>query len=82
MFPLSFPLDVLKRRVGAGEVVLDPFCGRGTTNFAARILGLSTVGIDFSPIAIAATAAKLVDAVQPREIILEAKKILSGRRHH
>jgi hypothetical protein len=82
MFPIDFPLEVLRKRAGPREVVLDPFCGRGTTNFAARILGLSSVGIDSSPIAIAATAAKLVNAVQPHEIIVEAKKILSSRRQH
>jgi len=79
MFPLSFPLDVLEAHVGTRAAVLDPFCGRGTTNFAARLLGLPTIAIDSSPIAVAATAAKLVTAVEPTDIILEAKKILSGQ---
>lgn len=35
MFPLDFPLNILKRRARKGDVVLDPFCGRGITNFAA-----------------------------------------------
>lgn len=28
------------------EWVLDPFCGRGTTNFAARLRGLPSVGVN------------------------------------
>src|SRR5687767_1656889 len=46
MYPLDFPLHVLGKRVTSEEWVLDPFCGRGTTNFAARLLGLPTVGLD------------------------------------
>jgi hypothetical protein len=40
--------------------VFDPFCGRGTTNFAARLANLYSVGIDTSPVAQAITAAKLI----------------------
>src|SRR5713101_9964538 len=39
MFPLAFPLGVLSRRSQPKQWVLDPFCGRGTTTFGARLLG-------------------------------------------
>src|SRR5690606_41868113 len=39
MFPLEFPLARLAR-AKPGEWVLDPFCGRGTTMYAARLRGL------------------------------------------
>ncbi|RMF18303.1 MAG: DNA modification methylase [Alphaproteobacteria bacterium] len=80
MFPLEFPLGILQKHARAGARVLDPFCGRGTTNFAARLLALRTVGIDASPVAIAATRAKLV-APTPGEIIDEVKKILQQRHN-
>ena len=57
MFPLTFPMSVL--RDARSGLVVDPFCGRGTTNLAARVRGLPTVGVDSSPVAVAATAAKL-----------------------
>ncbi|MGH7118307.1 MAG: DNA methyltransferase [Acetobacteraceae bacterium] len=60
MFPLEFPLRILRRHSKQCERVLDPFCGRGTTNFAARLTNLYSVGIDASPVAQAITAAKLV----------------------
>lgn len=75
MFPLSFPLRLL-RRAEVGDVVLDPFCGRGTTNLAARLRGLRSVGIDTSPVATAIARAKLV-AVVPEEVIACARRIVA-----
>jgi hypothetical protein len=76
MYPLDFPLRVLRRRAKRGQWVLDPFCGRGTTNFAARLLGLNTMGIDSSPIAVAISAAKLA-SVTSAEAVAAAMAILS-----
>ena len=59
MFPLAFPFGVLSRRSQPRQWVLDPFCGRGTTTFAARLLGLPSVGLDSNPLAAALAAAKL-----------------------
>jgi len=78
MFPLDFPLSILKRRAQAGDVVLDPFCGRGTTNFAARLVGLRSLGVDSSPVAAAITASKLVTATV-YDILAEARRILAER---
>lgn len=78
MFPLDFPLNILKRRARAGNVVLDPFCGRGTTNFAARLVGLRSLGVDSSPVAAAITASKLVMATV-EDILDEARGILTER---
>ena len=78
MFPLDFPMKMLKRRARGRDYVLDPFCGRGTTNFAARLLGLNSLGVDSSPVAAAITASKLV-APTVDEILAEARNILAGR---
>lgn len=78
MFPLDFPLSILKQRARVGDIVLDPFCGRGTTNFAARLVGLRSLGVDSSPVAAAITASKLVMATAD-EILAEAGRILSER---
>ncbi len=58
MFPLEFPWKVLNS-ARQGEWVFDPFCGRGTSLFAARLRGLGAVGFDLNPIAVASAAAKL-----------------------
>jgi hypothetical protein len=74
MYPLEFPLTVLKK-AAANDWVYDPFCGRGTTNFAARLYGLNSSGVDSSPVAAAIAAAKLA-ATTPENIVLECEKLL------
>lgn len=81
MFPLDFPLSILGRRSKRGEIVLDPFCGRGTTNFAARLVGLDSLGVDSSPVAAAITASKLVTTTAD-EILAEARRILAEQEPH
>jgi hypothetical protein len=78
MFPLEFPLKRLAR-AKAGEWVLDPFCGRGTTIFAARLLGLGSVGIDSNPIAAAIAAAKLSSATAYAVVGLAWRILREGR---
>lgn len=77
MFPLEFPLRVLEPRGSRGDWVLDPFAGRGTTNYAARLLGLPSVGIDSSPVAVALTEAKLANASSD-SIVETAQDLLRG----
>lgn len=60
MFPLAFPFDILADAKPT-DLVLDPFCGRGTTTFAARLRGLTTVGVDSNQVAAAVAASKLVN---------------------
>lgn len=75
MFPLAFPYRKL-RSARRGEWVLDPFCGRGTTTFAARLRGLPSVGIDSNPVAAAIAEAKLAQA-SPAEVVGECSRILT-----
>ncbi|OJT24465.1 DNA modification methylase [Archangium sp. Cb G35] len=79
MYPLDFPLAVLKRHGKPGEWVIDPFCGRGTTNFAARLLGMPSVGVDSSPVAAALAKAKLVYA-SPGHVVASARAILNAAK--
>jgi hypothetical protein len=74
MFPLLFPFKALKN-AKKSDIVYDPFCGRGTTNFAARLLGLKSYGVDSNPIAQAIAQSKLVYA-QVDEIYNRCKNIL------
>jgi hypothetical protein len=76
MFPLDFPLGALADG-RPGEWVLDPFCGRGTTLFAARKLQMPSVGIDSNLVAVAIAQAKLVSP-RPASIVRLAGELLDG----
>ncbi|MBK6696818.1 MAG: site-specific DNA-methyltransferase [Myxococcales bacterium] len=65
-YPTQKPLKLLDRIVRAssreGELVLDGFCGSGTTLEAAARAGRRAIGFDCSPLAIATTKARLEKA--------------------
>lgn len=73
-FPLQFPLVQLAES-HAGQWLLDPFCGAGTSLFAARLLGLGSVGVDSSRVAAAIARAKL-QRMTPEAVIAKAVSIL------
>jgi len=56
-YPTQKPVALLERIIAAssnpGDVVLDPFCGCGTTVHAAEKLGRAWIGIDVTHLAIA-----------------------------
>ena len=47
MFPLEYPLRIIRKHRDSKGVVLDPFCGRGTTIYAARKCGLEVLRIRY-----------------------------------
>jgi DNA modification methylase len=61
-FPLSTALWAIERFGRRPAVVLDPFCRKGTTLLAARIMGVEAYGVDIAPEAVICARAKLADA--------------------
>ena len=79
MFPLDFPLQQLAAKPGATRV-LDPFCGRGTTLYAARLAGKPSVGIDINPVAVAIAQAKLTQVTAEAVVRLASQILGDGIR--
>jgi SAM-dependent methyltransferase len=77
MFPLRFPHRILREHSSDRQRVLDPFCGRGTTNYAARLAGLESVGIDVSRVAVAIAAAKVATAT-PQSVMRAYDEVLES----
>ena len=65
-YPTQKPVALLERIIAAssnpGDVVLDPFCGCGTTIAAAQKLGRTWLGIDITHLAIALQKYRLKSA--------------------
>jgi site-specific DNA-methyltransferase (adenine-specific) len=65
-YPTQKPVALLERILSAssnpGDVVLDPFCGCGTTVHAAQKLGRRWIGIDVTHLAISLIERRLRDA--------------------
>jgi len=65
-YPTQKPVALLERIINAssnpGDVVLDPFCGCGTTIAAAQTLGRSWIGIDITHLAITLIKQRLKDS--------------------
>ena len=65
-YPTQKPLALLERIIqassNAGDLVLDPFCGCGTTIHAAQKLNRRWIGIDITHLAIALQKYRLKDA--------------------
>lgn len=68
-YPTQKPVGLMKRIIAAssnkGDLVMDPFCGCGTTIEAAEILERQWVGIDISPFAIQLIRRRRIEGAFP-----------------
>lgn len=78
-YPCKFPESVAREHLSSGKVVLDPYCGSGTTLLEAAISGNSVIGMDCNPIALLITRAKLINVGAPlMAAVDEVKRTLSA----
>ena len=77
-YPARFIPDIPRELISAlgcakGSVVLDPFCGSGTTLVEAQRAGFDAVGIDLNPIACLISSVKTQPL--PEKYLCTAKEI-------
>lgn len=74
-YPTQKPILLLDRIIeiatDEGDIVLDPFCGSGTTLVAAKMKGRSYIGIDISIEAIELTKSRLETPVKTESELLK-----------
>jgi site-specific DNA-methyltransferase (adenine-specific) len=74
-YPTQKPILLLERIIelctDPGDLVLDPFCGSGTTLVAAQILERRSIGIDSSPEAVALTQSRLESPIKTQSALLK-----------
>lgn len=77
-YPTQKPIILLERIIqlatDKGDVVLDPFCGSGTTLVAATLLNRKYIGIDISQDAIELTKKRLANPVKSDSLLLKNGK--------
>jgi len=75
-YPTQKPILLLERIIeistDAGDCVLDPFCGSGTTLVAAQLLGRDYIGIDASTEAIELSQKRLLEPIRSPSQVLSA----------
>lgn len=75
MFPAPFVTRAVKTFTQPGDVVMDPFSGRGNAPFVAAALGRPAVAVDIQPVAWLFTAAKLQAARQPGRVLARLRSV-------
>ena len=74
-YPTQKPIQLLERIINlatnAGDCVLDPFCGSGTTLVAAKIMRRHAIGIDISSDAVELTRKRIHTPVKSSSSVLE-----------
>jgi len=79
-FILSFPPHLVrdylhKFKLQPGQVILDPFCGTGTTVVEAKLNNIDSVGIEANAMAYFASSTKTSWEIHPEELLSHAKGI-------
>lgn len=79
-FVLSFPPHIVREYIGRfglrpGHVVLDPFCGTGTTLVECKKLGIESVGIEAAPMAAFASDVKTRWSISGLALIKHAESV-------
>jgi len=79
-FVLSFPPHLVRNyledfKVGRNDVLLDPFCGTGTTLIESKLNGIKSFGIEANPFAHFASSVKVDWEVNPDDLIAKSNEI-------
>jgi len=80
LFPAEFVKSVVRERTDPGDLILDPFSGRGTAPFAAAQLGRSGVGAEINPVGWIYLSVKS-DPAPCSDVIAKLEEVVRASRH-
>lgn len=72
--PILLLEQIIKIATDEGDLVLDPFCGSGTTLVAAKLLNRRYMGIDISKDAVELTKQRLENPIKTSSFLLEKRR--------
>ncbi len=80
-YPDHFVRDMCERfKIRKGDVVLDPFCGTGTTVVECKKLGIDSIGVESNPACVFASTVKTDWSVEPAQLLRVTSRILESLR--
>ncbi len=79
-FVLSYPPHLVQDYIARfslqnGQVLLDPFCGCGTTLVEGKLAGLTTIGVEANPFAYFASKVKTIWEIDAEDLLNESREI-------
>src|ERR1041384_6820316 len=79
-FVLSYPPHLVRKYInefnlGPNDLLLDPFCGTGTTLVEAKLQNIPSIGIEANAFAHFASSTKIDWNIDPGELFLISKRI-------
>lgn len=80
MFPVSFVRATIETHCPSDGSVLDPFCGRGTVPYVARVTGRASLGIDVNAVAYLFSAAKTNPEPKVERVVARVIEIAAAVR--
>lgn len=81
MFPVDFALGVISRYSNEDDLVIDPFCGRGTSVYCAAALDRAAFGVEINAVGWVYSSTKIAPAAQDavlkrlKDVAVRAKPI-------
>jgi len=78
MFPISFVRQSLERFCRPRGGVIDPFCGRGTVPFVAKVSGRPAFGVDINPVAWVFGATKIDPEPNFKKVVARLEEIATA----
>ena len=74
-YPTQKPIELLDRIIkistDEGDLVLDPFCGSGTTLVSAKLLNRRYIGVDISKQAVELTNSRIMNPIKSNSLLLK-----------
>ena len=80
MFPVDFAREFIERYSCPGDIIVDPFCGRGTSNYVAKLLNRNSIGCDVNPVAWVYSKTKTSPAKQVGKLVNRVHEVWDARQ--
>lgn len=79
MFPVQFAREMVEKYSAPNDLVMDPFCGRGTTNYVSQVLERNSYGFEINPVGWLYAQAKTNPAENSDQLVERIREVAEMR---